>query len=78
MRLEIVIPDSTEPDLKVRISNLTKQLTVNPESIKDLAPELPAAIPDYLGILDRAQASPNRFKSREEVDAYLRELRSEW
>ena len=78
MRLEIVIPDSTAPEVKARISNLTQLLTANPESIEDFSTEIPGAVPDYLAILDRAQASPNRFKSGEEVDAYLRELRSEW
>ena len=78
MRLEIVIPDSTAPELKARISNLTQRLTANPEWIKDFSTETPGAMPDYLAILDRAQASPNRFKSGEDVDAYLRELRSEW
>lgn len=35
-------------------------------------------VPDYLAILDQARQSPNRFKSREEVDRYIADLRSEW
>lgn len=34
--------------------------------------------PDYGKIFARADRSPNRFKTREEVDAYIAGLRSEW
>jgi hypothetical protein len=78
MRLEIIIPDSTRPDLKAKLSGLTKRLSAHPELVEELVTERPDAIPDYLGIMDQALKSPNRFKSGEEVDRYIAELRAEW
>ena len=36
-----------------------------------------SSMPDYMAILDQASQSPNRFRTREEVDAYISELRAE-
>jgi hypothetical protein len=78
MRLEIIIPDSTRPDLKSKLASLTKRLSAHPELVDELVTEKAEAIPDYLSIMDQALESPNRFKSGAEVDAYISELRAEW
>jgi len=46
-------------------------------------PELPqlrkaSPTPDYLTIAKQAAQSPNCFKTREEADAYIGGLRTEW
>jgi hypothetical protein len=78
MRLEIIIPDSTRPDLKARLTDLAKHLSARPELVDELVTEKAEAIPDYLAIMDQALQSANRFKSGEEVDRYIAELRAEW
>lgn len=35
-------------------------------------------MPDYLAIVEQASQSAHRFKTREEADRYLSELRAEW
>lgn len=78
MRLEIIIPDDTRPELKHKLANLTKRLSDDPELVDSLVPTSEEELPDYLGILDQGRKSLSRSKSREEIDAALRELRSEW
>lgn len=78
MRLEIIIPDDTRPDLKSKLASLTERLSAHPELVEELVSEPSEPIPDYLGIMNRALQSPNRFKSGAEVDAYLEALRAEW
>lgn len=78
MRLEIVIPDSTRPEVKRKLTNLAHRLSVNPEMVEELVPEAAETIPDYLGIIENIRNSPGRFKSAEEVDTYIAELRDEW
>ena len=77
MRLEIIVPDSTRPDVKSKLTRLTKRLSAHPEMVEEFVSEKPGAIPDYLAIMDQALQSPNRFDSGAEVDAYISELRSE-
>jgi len=36
MRLEIIIPDSTRPDIKARFVSLTQQLSAHPELIESI------------------------------------------
>jgi hypothetical protein len=38
----------------------------------------PGEIPDYRASVDKIRQSPNRFKTREEIDSYISELRAEW
>jgi hypothetical protein len=78
MRLEIIIPDSTRPDVKRKLKSLTKRLSAHPEFVEELVHEEAEAIPDDLSIMDQALQSPNRFQSGAEVDAYISELRAEW
>lgn len=78
MRLEIIVPDSTSQDVKRKLTNLTERLSAHPELADELVTETVAEIPVYLGVMDQALQSPNRFRSGAAVDAYLNELRSEW
>ena len=78
MRLEIITPDSTRPQIKASLTSLTQRLRAHPELVEDLVNEKAKVIPDYLGIMDQALLSPSRFKSGEEVDRYSAELRAEW
>jgi hypothetical protein len=78
MRIEIVIPDSTQADVKARITSLSDRLSADPQLVMEFAPTSTAIIPDYLAIMEQAQSSPNRFRSGADVDKYLRDLRSEW
>jgi hypothetical protein len=77
MRLEINIPDEL-PEAKILgairnpsafVLDLMRQ---NGNTLK------PNPTPDYLAILAQARQSPNCFKTREEVDRYIAELRNEW
>lgn len=77
MRLEIIIPDSTRPDVKSKLTSLTKRLSANPELVYDLT-EREEPIPDYMAAIEQIRQSPDRFKSAKEVDAYIAELRAEW
>lgn len=38
----------------------------------------PGNTPDYAGSLAKIRQSPNLFKTREEIDAYISDLRNEW
>jgi len=77
MRLEINIADerpeaqilSALSDPSAFVLDLVRR---NCNSVK------PNPVPDYLAILRQARQSPNCFKTREEVDRYIAELRSEW
>ncbi len=78
MRLETIIPDSTSPELKAKLTGLTQRLSAHPELVDEFVVEKSDALPDYMGIIDQIRQSPNRFKSAAEVDAYIAELRAEW
>lgn len=78
MRLEIDIPDNTPPDLKTKLTSLMRRLSTHPELVEELMPGSTEPFPDYLRIMDQALESPNRFRTGEQVDAYISALRSEW
>ena len=78
MRLEIIIPDSTRPDLKARLTRLTQRLSDRPELLDELVSEKSDSAPDYMASISQIRHSPNRFKTPAEVDAFLADLRSEW
>jgi hypothetical protein len=80
-------------DLNLRIPDeiaaaLIAEASKRHVSIEEVATELLAEswakrttsseIPNYLGIASRAQASPNRFATPQEVEAYVEGLRAEW
>jgi hypothetical protein len=77
MRLVIDVPDDSEeatllqsvPDPRAYIFHLLRSDSRKSESRKGV---------DVEAILARAARSPNRFKTREEVDAYINALRDEW
>ena len=78
LRLEIIIPDSTLPDVQARLVSLSKRLSDRPELVNELVDERTEGMPDYQAAVDQIRQSPNRFKSSEEIDAYIRNLRAEW
>ena len=78
MRLEIIIPDSTRPDVIARLTNLTERLSAKPELVNELVNEKAEPIPDYMASVALIRSSPNRFKTPEEVNAHIAELRAEW
>ena len=42
------------------------------------APRPSGGIPDYANIFTNAQNCPSAFKTREDVDRYINQLRDEW
>jgi hypothetical protein len=77
MRLEIIIDDE-RPEAKILSA------TSDPSSfVLDLVRRSgevaePIARPDYAAAIELIRQSPNRFKTKEEIDAYINELRNEW
>jgi len=87
MRLEIIIPDSTRPDLKARLTSLTQRLSARPELVEEihLNGDEDAAIqrmftPERLAIIDAADAdiSAGNGLTMEQLDARLAATRTEW
>lgn len=73
MRLEIDIADE-RPEAEI-LSSLSDPSAYVLDLVRR-AGSIPAPepTPDYLAILEQVRQSPNRFKTKEEVDAYLRDL----
>jgi hypothetical protein len=78
MRLEIIVPDNTSPEVKRKLTRLSERLSDHPELVEDLVSEEADSIPDYMASIAQIRRSPNRFKTSEEVDAYIAGLRAEW
>ena len=80
MRIEVVLSDNTAEAriLKSVPDPLAYVLQLVRADNGASAPNLSAATPDYVAILASADGSPNRFRTREEVDQYVKGLRSEW
>lgn len=77
MRLDIILPDDSFE--AVRLSAYADPVARVLKLIRDDADtEQLAPPPNYVDLMRLAAQSPNRFKSAEEVDAYIRELRDEW
>jgi hypothetical protein len=77
MRLEINIADEL-PESKILSG------TSDPDAdVLDLVrrfgqvPE-PSALPAFAAAVGKIRLSPNRFKTKEEIDKYVGELRPEW
>ncbi|MDR3690907.1 MAG: hypothetical protein P4L46_16125 [Fimbriimonas sp.] len=88
MRLEIIIPDSTRPDLKAMLTSLTQRLSARPELVEEIhlnGDDEDAAIqrmftPERLAIIDAADAdiSAGNGLTMEQLDARLAATRTEW
>lgn len=88
MRLEIIIPDSTRPDLKVRLTTLAGQLSARPELVEEIRLDgdaEDAAIqamftPERLAKIDAAQADIRAGNGRtlEQLDQRLAATKAEW
>jgi len=76
MRLEVIVPDDS---VEARILSMLP----DPQAfllglLRSEDKQAGDPIPDYVAILSRAKTSSNLFKTREDVDVYLRGLRDEW
>jgi len=88
MRLEIIIPDSTRPDLKVMLTSLTQRLSAHPELVEEIhmtGDDEDATIqqmftPGLLSEIDAAGADlkAGNFRTQEQVDATLVAKRARW
>jgi len=80
MRIELNVSDNT-PEARIlgRVADPAAYLLelVRGDGGTKAAKGVKSA-PDYLAILAQADQSPDRFQSREEIDAYIDGLRSEW
>lgn len=77
MRLEINIADE-RPEAKI-LSTISDPTAFVLDLVRRAGQAANSGLaPDYVGSLAKVRQSPNRFKTREEIDAYISELRSEW
>jgi len=78
MRIELNVSDNT-PEARIlsRVADPAAYLLELVRGGTKAAKGVKSA-PDYLAILAQADQSPDRFQSREEIDAYIDGLRSEW
>jgi predicted transcriptional regulator len=88
MRLEIIIPDSTRPELKARLTSLTQELSAHPELVEDiyLNGEVDDAhiqrmfTPERLAHIEKSDAEidAGNFFTGEQVQAQLKQKHAEW
>lgn len=80
MRLEVTIPDTSVEAiiLKGMADPQTYLLELVRADKGASAKSNGNQSPDYLGLIASAKKSPNRFKTREDIDAYIEGLRAEW
>ena len=76
MRLEINIADE-RPEAKI-LSAISDPNAFVLDLVRQSGQiAKPSAIPDYAAAVEQIRQSPN-FKTKEEIDAYINELRNEW
>ncbi len=80
MRIELVVSDSTlEGQILANVSDPQEYVLElvrgdrGTQAVKRLN-----GTPDYLAILGQAEQVSKTFQSREEIDGYLKDLRTEW
>lgn len=87
MRLEIIIPDSTRPDLKARLTAVTQRLTEKPELVAEIvfADEEDAVLqrkftPEVIAALhaDDAEMDAGTFFSDEQVRNHFVQKQQAW
>ncbi len=80
MRLEVTIPDnSAEAAILGSLSDPSGYVLELVRADRGTrAAKRHNGMPDYVAILAQAEKSPNRFKTREEIDSFVAGLRSEW
>jgi hypothetical protein len=88
MRLEIIIPDSTRPAVKNKLTSLLDQLSAHPELVEEIhlnGDVEDAAIqklftPELLAEIDAAAAEARAGQSytRKQVDEFLAESKAAW
>ena len=76
MRLEITVADE-RPEAKI-LSGVSDPSAFMLDLVRRYGQiDKPSAIPDYAAAVEQIRQSPN-FKTKEEIDAYINELRNEW
>jgi len=84
MRLEIIIPDSTRPELKARLTRLTERLSARPELAEEFAFEeddfQAMFTPDRLAHIDEALAdvAAGRFHTAAQVEEIFARKEATW
>ena len=88
MRFEIIVPDSTRPELQARFVALTRRLSEQPELVRtirlddsaDDAAVQAMFTPELLAQIDEAgeDIRAGNFRTQEQVDATLAAMRSRW
>ena len=88
MRLEIIIPDSTRPEYKTKLAELSQQLSAHPELVADIhlnGDDENAAIqamftPERLAHIAKSDAEidAGNFFTGEQVQAQLQQKHAEW
>jgi hypothetical protein len=77
MRLEIIIADE-RPEAQILSAISNPSAFVLDLVLRSGHVDKPSARPDYAAAIELIRQSPNRFKTKEEIDAYISELRDEW
>ena len=85
MRLEIIIPDSTRPDVKARLTTLTQRLSERPELVDEIGVYDDAAIqsmftPERLAHIAKSDAEidEGKFFTAEQVDEHFKQKHAAW
>ena len=76
MRLEINIVDE-RPEAQILLGMSNPSAFVLDLVLRSSLISKPSAIPDYAAAVEQIRKSPS-FKTKDEVDAYVSELRAEW
>lgn len=85
MRLEIIIPDTTRPELKAKLASLTRRLSERPELVEELETGEDEAIqrmftPERLAHIARAKAEidAGHGLTLDQLDSELAANKAEW
>jgi predicted transcriptional regulator len=84
MRLEIIIPDSTRPELKAKLARLTQRLSDRPELVEEFDledDEIQAMFtPERLDHIDKALAdvAAGRFYTAAQVEEHFARKEASW
>jgi len=88
MRLEIVVPDSTSPEVMARLTSLAEQLSANPELVEEIhfdGDAEDAAIqamftPELLAEIEAADAEidAGNFVTADQLDEHFKRKAAEW
>lgn len=81
MRLEIVVPDSTTPDVVARLITLTKSLSADPDLVNSFVLESPLSLnSEQLAVVRQSQSEMKAGlgMTPDQVRASLEDQKAEW